>query len=155
MPIIQRGKRKRLCDLDSFPSDVILPTSCRSHDTVGSSSSQHGVDELGLPLDRDYDEQSAPLTNTQSMHVDLNFNEPQASDICMHEIKEGSSSDEADVHSLSEPSDSLDGGVSISGSFPNPGPSDGTGGCIPYCGEVRGGTYNTQALFAATAKKHT
>ena len=88
------------------------------------------------------------------MHVDLNFNEPQASDICMHEIKEGSSSDEADVHSLSEPSGSLDGGVSISGSFPNPGPSDGTGGCIPYCGEVRGGTYNTQALFAATAKKH-
>ena len=132
MPIVQRGERKRLCNMDSFPSNFILPTFWLSHDTVGSGSSQHGVDEPRLPLDSDYDEQSVPLTNTQSAHVNLNSNEPQASDICMHEIRNGSSIDEAEDISHDESSDSLDGGVSTSGSFPNPGTHDGTGGCIPY-----------------------
>ena len=54
-----------------------------------------------------------------------------------------------DDHRMELEADVLDGGISTSGEFPNTGDSQGAYTHSPYSGEFKGGTWNTQALFAA------
>ena len=48
---------------------------------------------------------------------------------------------------------SLDGGISTSGIFPSIGSASGVNAQVPFVGEFRCATWNTQALFAASTHK--
>lgn len=49
---------------------------------------------------------------------------------------------------------SIDGGASTSGSFPVTGTSGGINTHVPFTGELRAATWNTQALLAANTHRH-
>ena len=141
MPIVKRGERKRLCAGIVFPSRF-TKSNCSfgsaGESTFDRNDSSH-VDRLDSCIGSGISCMSLD-SSTPSIDIELIDCEVNSGDLQI-------STDDA-VES------STNGGVSTSGCFPLVGADTGLGGYMPYTGEFKGSSWNTQALFAASTRRH-
>ena len=135
-PIARRGNSKRQCAGNVFPPNFAVKKILDCEDTQGDGLSNHAGDVVAsLPGPRG-PATLAPIENSGDAGGDH-----------MH----GGSSEE--IVGFLEDDSRLQWGVSFTGEWPKYDDVDEIEAQFPYDGEFHGSCWNTQALFAAKARK--